>query len=75
MYLQDGTGFEGVVDIEQREVVAIHVGKSHLGLVSGLLRIVGPAGHVSCMCDNNNDDIKGERGGNEPHKETCGTEK
>lgn len=36
------TLFEGVVDIEQRQVVSVNVSKPHLGLVCCLLSLRGP---------------------------------
>lgn len=35
------TLFEGMVDVEQRQVVSINVSKPHLGLVSRLLSLRG----------------------------------
>lgn len=35
------TLFEGVVDVEQRQVVSVDVSKPHLGLVSCLLSLRG----------------------------------
>lgn len=35
------TLFEGVVDVEQGEVVSVDVGKPHLGLISRLLGLGG----------------------------------
>lgn len=35
------TLFEGVVDVEQRQVVPVNVSKPHLGLVSRLLSLRG----------------------------------
>lgn len=34
--------FKGVVDVEQRQVVSVDVGKAHLGLISHLLSLRGP---------------------------------
>lgn len=39
-YIQILTLFEGMVDIEQRKVVTINVGESHLGLVCSLLSLI-----------------------------------
>lgn len=36
------TLFEGVVDIEQRQVVSIDVSKPHLGFICCLLSLRGP---------------------------------
>lgn len=41
VFWQTLTLFEGVVDVEQRQVVPVNVSKPHLGLVSRLLSLRG----------------------------------